>query len=254
MTDKNKSKREKERIDEKVEIKAEIKAEAQKGARYEDNLKEIDTEIAKKRGKWNLTSLGWMDYDDVAQILRFHIFRKWHLYNPEKYLRPWVRAIISNQIKNLIRNNYTNFVKPCNRCEAAIGENGCEIYKTQCNSCPLYKNWEKNKKEGLYARMPLSLENYSQEVYYVQNNPSFDIERSSENLHKKMQEILKPHEWKVYDLLYIQHKDEEEVAQIMGYKTTEKNRRPGYKHIKNITKKIIQKAKDCIKNDEIDIF
>ena len=67
-----------------------------KKARYEDYSDVINEEIAKKRFKWNLTSLAWMDYEDVSQILRFHIFKKWHLYDPEKNIKPWIRTIISN--------------------------------------------------------------------------------------------------------------------------------------------------------------
>ena len=69
-----------------------------------------------------------------------------------------------------------------------------------------------------------------------------------------MKEILKPNEWKVYKHLYIDFKDEEDVAKLVGYKTSEKNRIPGYKQIKNIKKKIIAKAKQIIENDEIDIY
>ena len=51
-----------------------------------------------------------------------------------------------------------------------------------------------------------------------------------------MQEILKPIEWKVYGFLYIENLTEEQAAKKMGYKTSEKNRSPGYKQIKNIQK------------------
>jgi hypothetical protein len=40
----------------------------------------------------------------------------------------------------------------------------------------------------------------------------------------------------------------------MGYKTSEKNRSPGYKQIKNVKKRIIAKVKDLIEKDEIDIW
>ena len=39
-----------------------------------------------------------------------------------------------------------------------------------------------------------------------------DIEKSAKNLHTKMEQVLKPAEWKVYKLLYIDHRDEEQVA------------------------------------------
>jgi len=226
--------------------------EKEKG--FEDYIEIINEEISKKRYKWNLTSLAWLDFEDVSQILRFHIFKKWHLYDQSKNIKPWIRTIIANQIKNLIRNNYTNFIKPCSRCEATRGEEGCEIYEKQCSACPLYKNWEKNKKAGFAAKMPVPLESYRQEAFYIENNQSLDIERCATILHEKMEEALKPHEWKIYKYLYIDHLDELAAAKKMGYKTSEKNRSPGYKQIKNVKKRIIAKVKDLIEKDEIDIW
>ena len=225
-----------------------------KKLRYEDFSEVINEEISKKRYKWNLTSLAWMDYEDVSQILRFHIFKKWHLYDQEKSIKPWIRTIIANQIKNLIRNHYTNFIKPCNRCEAAREETGCEIYGTQCNACPLYKNWEKNKKTGFAARMPIPLETHKQEAFYIESKDNVDIEKSAKEIHKRMEKILKPHEWKIYSYLYIDYLDELQAAKKMGYKTSEKNRSPGYKQIKNVKKKIIAKVKDLLSDDEVDIW
>ena len=74
------------------------------------------------------------------------------------------------------------------------------------------------------------------------------------NIHKKMKELLKPHEWKVYGFLYIDFLDELEAAKKMGYKTSENNKSPGYKQIKNIKKKIIKKVKHILFNDQIDIW
>ena len=90
--------------------------------------------------------------------------------------------------------------------------------------------------------MPVSLQNHEQEVF---NMPSkdFDIEIAAKGLHKKMKKILRPTEWIIYDLLYIRMKDEKEVAKKMGYITSEKNRDPGYKQIKNIKKSILKKVK-----------
>jgi hypothetical protein len=55
-------------------------------------------------------------------------------------------------------------------------------------------------------------------------------------------------EWKVYNYLYIENKDEIETAKLMGYKTSEKNRSPGYKQIKKIKNKIYKLAKVIILN------
>ena len=226
----------------------------QKRPKFEDCLPEIDIEISKKRSKWGLTALAWMDFQDVSQILRLHIFRKWHLYDPSKKLGPWVRTIISNQIKNLIRNNYTNFVKPCGRCAASDGATGCSIYEKQSADCPLYKNWLKNKKSAYETKMPLPLENHTSEVKCLFQRDFTDIEAIADKLHKRMKATLKQNEWSIYKFLYIEHKTELETAKLMGYKTSEKNRSPGYKQIKNVKKRIIEKVKKCLENNEIDIF
>jgi len=212
---------------------------------FEESIESIDAELQKRKNRWNLTSLSWMDYDDVSQIIRIHIYKKWDLYDQSKPLAPWLNRIISNQIKNIIRNNYGNYARPCLKCSASDGDVGCEIYKTQCVACPLYEHWFKNKKRAHDTKLPVSLENHPQEIY---NKPSdsFDIELEVSNLHKNMKKELKPIEWRVYKLLYIQNKTENEVAKEMGYVTSEKNRQPGYKQIKNIKKAIIKKAKQLI--------
>ena len=102
---------------------------------FEDSISIIDNEISKRRNKWNLSSLTWIDFDDVSQIIRIHIYKKWHLYNPKKPLAPWVNRIISNQIKNLIRNNYLNFIKPCAQCPEAEPDEGCKKFGKQCSNC-----------------------------------------------------------------------------------------------------------------------
>ena len=218
---------------------------------FEDAIGAIDAEIQKRRGKWTLTILAWMDFDDVAQIIRVHIWKKWNLYDQCKPLAPWLNRIISNQIKNLIRNNYGNFSRPCLKCAAAEGEDLCSIYGRQCVDCPLYANWEKTKKKAHDTKLPVSLENHAQEVSCMEHQSS-DLEEASQKLHLAMKRVLKPFEWNVYSKLYIENMDEEEAAKSMGYKTNEKNRSPGYKQLKNIKKTILEKAKKILKDGQID--
>jgi DNA-directed RNA polymerase specialized sigma24 family protein len=223
-----------------------------KKSTFEERFSEINVEIYKRKHKWNLTSLAWMDFDDVAQILRIHIHKKWSMYDTDQPLAPWINRIVSNQIKNLIRNNYGNYSRPCLKCAAAEDEDHCSIYGKQCNACPLYAAWEKNKKNAHDTKLPLALENHTKEVHKMQD-AKIDIEKSAKNLHKKMEQVLKPAEWKVYKLLYIDHRDEEQVAASMGYKTNEKNRTPGYKQVQNIKKSIMIKVKKYLYSDDIDI-
>jgi RNA polymerase sigma factor (sigma-70 family) len=219
---------------------------------FEELIDLINSEIIKRKSKWNLTAINWMDFSDVAQILRIHIYKKWHLYDHKKPLAPWVNRIISNQIKNLIRNNYSNFTRPCLKCSAAEGENGCAIYNKQCNACPLYANWEKSKKNAHDTKLTVSIENHYQEINDLPTD-LINIEQAAKNIHTKMEKVLKPIEWRVYKYLYVEGKDEEQTAKLMGYRTSEKNRIAGYKQIKNIKKIILFKVKKYLYNGEIDI-
>ena len=219
---------------------------------FESKILEINNEIQKRKHKWNLSSLSWMDFNDVSQILRIHIYKKWHLYDQKKNLAPWVNRIISNQIKNLIRNNYGNFSRPCLKCSAAEGEDLCSIYGKQCTECPLYAKWAKSKKNAYDTKLPVSLENHTQEVHDMIYD-SIDIEKNANIIHTKMLSILKPLEAKFYKLIYIEHKSEEDAAKNMGYTTSEKNRKIGYKQVKNLKKSIMIKVKKYINNGEIDL-
>ena len=219
-----------------------------KKLKFEDCIEKIDLEINKRRSRWNLTALSWMDFDDVSQIIRIHIFKKWHLYDQSKSLAPWINTLISNQIKYLIRNNYGNYCRPCLKCAAAESDSLCYIYGTQCSSCPLFAQWEKTKKAAYLTKLPTPLESVQQETEKLELQ-EFDFETVLKRLNIKLKKVLKSNEWTVYENLYLKNKTEQEVAKILGYKTSEKNRSPGYKQIKNIKKSIIEKAKEIIFED-----
>ena len=95
-----------------------------------------------------------------------------------------------------------------------------------------------------------SLENTSEASY----TDSVDIDKFKFNLDAKMKQILKPLEWKLYEMLYIKKMTEKQAAKKMGYKSTEENRNPGYKQIKNMQKAIIKKIKTNIQNGGIDVY
>ena len=222
-----------------------------KKLKFEDCIEQIDVEINKRRGRWNLTALSWMDFDDVSQIIRVHIFKKWLLYDQSKSLAPWINTLISNQIKNLIRNNYGNYCRPCLKCAAAESESLCYIYGTQNSSCPLFAQWEKTKKAAYLTKLPSPLESVEHETENMELQ-EFDFDTILKRLNKQLKKKLKVNEWIVYENLYLKNKTEQEVAKILGYKTSEKNRSPGYKQIKNIKKSIIEKAKEIV-SDNINI-
>jgi len=220
--------------------------------KFEEKILDIDREIFKRKYKWSLTSLTWMDFNDVAQIIRIHINKKWDQYDQSKPLVPWVNRIITNQIRNLVRNHYGNFSRPCLKCSAFEGDNLCSIYGKQSGACPLYAKWLKSKKNAYDTKLPVSMENHLQEVY---NKPSenLNLDHTIQQIHIKLKNKLKPNEWIYYSKVYIENLSETEAAKALGYKTTEKNRDAGYKQLKNLKKSIIEKVKKILYNGEIDI-
>ena len=161
---------------------------------------------------------------------------------------------VSNQIKNLIRNHYGNFTRPCLKCEAADGEASCKIYKEQCSDCPLYEKWERSKKSAYNIKIPLALEDHSFEVNSIKINDASTLENNIKKLHLKMKEVLRPNEWIVYETLYVENLDEQEAAERLGLKSNERNRKPGYKQIQNIKKSILKKVKENVEKGNIEIL
>ena len=84
--------------------------------KYEDFSELIDAELNKRRNNWFLTSVSWLDFDDVCQIIRAHIHKKWTQWDQDRPIKPWLNKIISNQFKNILRNNYSNYARPCLNC------------------------------------------------------------------------------------------------------------------------------------------
>lgn len=233
-------------------------AKKPKKLKYEECYNIIEEELNKRRGKWFLTSLAWIDFDDVKQIIATHLHKKWSQWDQSRPLRPWLNRIISNQLKNILRNYYSNYAKPCLNCpfnqsgiaeEEQVGLCGFTESKTQCNECPLYAKWEKTKKSAYDIKMAVTLENHVHEIKY--NSSSFEIENAQEKLHQEMKKILSEKNFYIYQMLFIENITDEEVAKRLGYKTTEKGRKAGYKQIKNLKKQFKIKAEQILKTKDI---
>ena len=222
-----------------------------KNIKFDDCVNIIDNEIRKRKSKWHLTSVQWLDYDDISQILRLHIYKKFDMWDQKRPIEPWLNTIISNQISNLLRNNYGNYSRPCLKCAANEGGDLCSLYATQCNACPLYLKWARTKKQAYDSKLPLPLDHHTQEVYN-KPNVSVDIEQGIASLGERMKKILKPIEYKVFKFLYIDGGKEDKIAKLLGFKTTEKNRSPGYRQIKNIKDIIFNKVKEAVYAGEVD--
>ena len=218
---------------------------------YEDFADVIDAAVKKQRFKWRLNAVRWFDFEDVEQIIKLHIAKKWHMWDQERPLEPWIGRIISNQLRNLIRNHYGNYVKPCGNCQYVRGE-GCTFTRTkkQDSSCSLYAKWEKSKKSGLELKIPLSTEDFPGEV---QGRPytDFDFGGSLKRLDFYMEIKLTGSHYIAYRMLYFEDKTEEDVARFMGYKISPQKKKLGYRQVKNLKKKFLEVALEILKDQDI---
>jgi len=223
--------------------------------KYEDQIDIINQEIRKRRNKWFLDSMPWISFEDVEQIIRLHIYQKWDKWDQERDLKPWINKIITNQFKNILRNFYLNFAKPCSSCPfdtSAAGENFCSFTKSgmQDTTCPLYKKWEKSKKSAHDVKIPLRLDaqEYESDIF---TGESFNVDNAILRVQDQLKEDLSDKHYRIYQMLFIENKTEDEVAKFLGYKTNEKGRSAGYKQIKNMRKFFKEKVTKIIKNKDI---
>lgn len=226
---------------------------------YEESYCIIEEELNKRRGKWFLTSLAWIDFDDVKQIISAHIYKKWDQWDQKRPLRPWLNRIISNQLKNILRNYYSNYAKPCLNCpfnqsgiteENEAGLCGFTESKMQCNECPLYAKWEKTKKSAYDIKMAVTIENHAHEIK-SSSSTTFEMEEAQKRLHEEMRKILSEKNFQIYTMLFVKNMTDEQVAAKLGYKTTETGRKAGYKQIKNLKKQFKAKAEKILKTKDI---
>ena len=122
--------------------------------------------------------------------------------------------------------------------------------KTQCNECPLYAKWEKSKKSAYNVKMPTALDNHSHEIK-LPNHDLYLVDNAAKRLHAEMKKKLSEKNYQIYEMLFIKNMSDAEVAETLGYKTTETNRKAGYKQIKNLKTKFHQQAKKIIETKDI---
>ena len=226
---------------------------------FEDKYELIFEQLEKRRGQWFLKAINWISWEDVKQIILTHIYNKWHLWDQKRAIEPWLNRIISNQIKNILRNHYSNFVRPCVSCPFntsgsidGINENAnsCSWTKTkkQDRHCPLFAKWEKTKKSSYQINTASSIEDIGD---VGKKERDFDIDKATEKLNILMKEHLSEKHYKIYKMIHIENLDINKAAEKLGYKSNEKGRKAGYKQIKNFEKMFKVLAKKLIKEHDI---
>ena len=77
---------------------------------------------------------------------------------------------------------------------------------------------------------------------------------SISKLHIEMKLVLTQKHYEVYEDLFVKNLSEDEDAKKLGYTTNEKNRKAGYKQIKNLKKMFKEKAVTVIRQKDIIII
>jgi len=230
--------------------------------KFEDKIDVIDAEIKKRRGRWFIKAIRWMDYDDVCQLIRIHIYEKWDQWDQSSPIEDRLNTVIKNRITNLLRDNYLNYCKPCETCpfnnsketpSGEIGDNLCGWTQSgfQDSECKLYKRWEKKKKYALELISASDVDSAGTANEEHSHDGLFDLENAMEKVHAKMKKILSKKQMQAYKLLFIDKMSEEKVAIKLGFTTNEKGRKAGYKQIKNLKDMFREKIEYILKNNDI---
>lgn len=216
---------------------------------FEERLEVIQTEINKRRNKWTFTKL---DFADVRQIIILRVFNKYHLFDENRgKFTHWLNRLISSAIKNILRDSLTKYSRPCIvGCRFNLGGENCGYTKSglQCEECPLFKSWKERKQNHFNVEQSLPLETHEQEVNSLPGD-FVDYAGAKEVLDKEMKIRLKPFEYKIYYLLYIEFKSPKQVGKILKYKKSKNSDIPGYQAIRKSKKRIIEVAKKIIKDE-----
>ena len=220
---------------------------------YEDKASELDEILSKCRTKWQLDALAWLDYNDVCQIIRLHIWKKWHLWDQQRPFKPWASMVIANQMMNLVRNNYSNFARPCLKCPFFLGADGCGFTKSgiQDEECELFEKWKKKKERAYNLKLALPIEEGGHlGESYIEDN--IDFEESEKKMHAAVMSQLTGKKRDIYKLLFVDNMEEAEVAKIYGFKKDSSKRKTvRYKQLCNLKKIFYEMAKKAIQEGDI---
>jgi DNA-directed RNA polymerase specialized sigma24 family protein len=200
------------------------------GEEFDDKREDLDELLKKYRGKWQLNALAWLDYDDVCQIIRIHIYKKWHLWDQERPFRP------------------------CLRCPHNMGNTACSLNKSreQDGSCPDFAKWQKKKERAYNIKLPLSLDDAVAVNSTTHLRDDFNYGDSAAKLHELVVKHLNEKHKQIYIMLYVKNMDENEIAEKFGFKAdSSKRKKPRYKQMANLKKKFYTIAVKIIKENDI---
>lgn len=212
---------------------------------FKSHLEEFQTLIARRRAKWRATSI--MEWEDVSSQLLTRCFQQLHLYDATRPLDRWVNTVISNGIRNLLRDKIYRDARPClsgqapgfsmgssygRGCACAGPDGTCSFTKSgkQDTTCVFYAAWQAKKHTKFAISTPLSIEKHVDESHSMPDS-FVDYEGAKKVIDENIKKRLTKEEYRVYVYLYVKHLSMEETLKKMGFK---KDDQRNYMRIRNM--------------------
>lgn len=223
---------------------------------FNEHYETLERLINRKRKHFKLAAVPSLSFDDVFQKIALHVYKYIHTYKSKKgKFEPWAATIIENQWKNILRDNYLSFKKPCAGCPYNDGDmanpESCSFTPSGKKSpeCKDYAKWSYSIKRDRYnVKLPLPIENQTEDLVY--HNPKEKIEAILHDLGPILRKRLRKTDYKFFRLFYLEKKDLNETAKEMGWGMAMKNNRPKYKRsAEQYNKRIIEEARRIV-NEE----
>jgi RNA polymerase sigma factor (sigma-70 family) len=217
---------------------------------FEEVIPIVEEQINRRRNRWTLTAVS---FEDLRQIITIHAFVKYHTFDPQRgpFLN-WINRVITHQIRNVLRNNFTIYSRPCIQgCPFNTGGDGCSktTHGKQGPECLIYRIWEKKKLSHHNVKQTLPLETHIKEID-SQPGDFIDIESRKKVIDSEMKKRLNPKDYKIYKALYIDNKSEKEVGGSLGLKKVGRMW-SGYQRILQAKKVIVATAKCIIEEEDL---
>jgi hypothetical protein len=154
---------------------------------------------------------------------------------------------------NLVRNNYSNFARPCLKCPFFQGADGCGFTKSglQDEECELFAKWKKKKEHAYNLKLALPIEEGGHlGESFIEDEINF--EKSEQKVHQAVMSQLSGKHLEIYKSLFVDHIEEEEIARIYGFKKDSSKRKTvRYKQLCNLKKRFYEMAKAALQEHDI---
>lgn len=172
---------------------------------FNENYETLKECLKNRKHRWKLSSLAYMDYNDVSQLLTEHLYNKLHLYDEKQPFLRWCQKLITNRMMNLVRDNYGNFAPPCKGCPYNEEDKMCSHtasgYKD--SGCKAFAKWSKNKKDGYNLKLALSM-NHPDYIELRENSLSSESDEvTEEKLIEAMRESLDGLQLTIFEKIFI---------------------------------------------------